>query len=148
MPPGRDPATCPSGGSIWGMCGPSSANPASFGMDLKAGFIRVFPWELSRPQQEITAVHFPQPQQLYVLCTLSKVPREGRTQVSCRGGRVLTCGRPNTEPFPYVLNILISCLRTVLPTLPQRGGSEIDTGVASLGEIRDRERGDVEKAAP
>lgn len=42
---GMTPATCSSRGSIWGMCGDgaSSANPGSFRMDLKSGFVKVPP---------------------------------------------------------------------------------------------------------
>lgn len=153
MPPGCDPCHM----SLWSLnlgneCRRIFICQSCLLQDRSQGWLhRGLPWDPSRPQQteNMTSI-FPNPNRSTVVCTLSKVPREDRTRAGCRGGPCTYLRQAWYQAlFLYFGHTLvISCLRTVLPTLPQKGGSEMDTGVVSLEEVRDREKGDVEKATP
>lgn len=140
MPPGHDPCHMSlkslNLGTVWRWI--FSANPASFGMNLSLASTECPSVPAPGSQQAMAGGEWLpvslNPSSSPGVRTLSKAPHEGRTQVSCTGAPYSPVAGL-AQAFSHNPTWLISCLRTVWAALPQKGGSKVDPGAASLERL-------------
>lgn len=140
MPPGHDPCHMSlkslNLGTVWRWI--FSANPASFGMNLSLASTECPSVPAPGSQQAMAGGEWLpvslNPSSSPGVRTLSKAPHEGRTQVSCTGAPYSPVAGL-AQAFSHNPTWLVSCLRTVWAALPQKGGSKVDPGAASLERL-------------